>query len=496
MRNDLLLSLDLGTTSTKVALFDVEGHLLADSSHEYQLLTPQPGFCELPIETYWEACVAGICQCLRQHDGRQVQGIGLSSQGQTFVPLDAQGQPLYNAIAWLDTRAGDQTRRIAERFSPREHYEKTGYTSFNEVASGPKILWLREHEPDVFERAAHYLMLPDYVIWRLTGEMIGDPQDSGSTGMTHRRAGTWWPEMLEFIGLRQEQLPPIGHCGEPAGTILADVARELGLSDDVVVVVGANDQTAGMIGAGNVRPGTVTATIGTALAVMATTDTFIDDPSPGVGTGIHAVPGLFTILSYTKTAAMALTWFRDAVCTDGASYDALLREAEKAPPGCEGLLMLPHLTGTATPDFNADARGAFVGLSMAHKRPHMIRAILEAVAYSLREHLERLAGLGTTPESVRALGGGARSDFWLQMMADVTTVPMERPVCQEAASLGAAMLAAVGIGLYASIPEAADAVYRADCVFAPQSDHREVYDAAYAKFGDIYRRLYGDAARV
>jgi xylulokinase len=492
----LLLSLDLGTTSTKVALFDTEGRLLADSSHEYQLLTPQPGFCELPVETYWEACVAGIRQCLREHGGHRVRGIGLSSQGQTFVPLDAEGRPVYNAIAWLDTRAGDQTRRIAEHFSEREHYEKTGYTSFNEVASGPKILWLREHEPEVFKRTAHYLMLPDYIIWRLTGEMIGDPQDSGSTGMTHRWAGTWWPEMLEFIGLREEQLPPIGRCGRPAGTLLPNVAGEFGLSGDVVVVVGANDQTAGMIGAGNVRPGTVTATIGTALAVMATTDTFIEDPSPGVGTGIHAIPGLFTILSYTKTAAMALTWFRDAVCGDETGYDGLLREAEGAPPGCEGLLMLPHLTGTATPDFNADARGAFVGLSMAHKRPHMVRAILEAVAYSLREHLDRLADLGITPDSVRALGGGARSGFWLQMMADVTDVPMERPVSQEAASLGAAMLAAVGIGLYPSIPEAADAVYRVDRVFAPQDTHREVYDAAYAKFGELYRRLYGDAADV
>jgi xylulokinase len=210
----LLLSLDLGTTSTKVALFDAEGHLRADSSHEYQLLTPQPGFCELPVETYWEACVAGIRDCLREHDSPQVRAIGLSSQGQTFVPLDAQGRPVYNAIAWLDTRAGDQTRRIAEHFSQREHYEKTGYTSFNEVASGPKILWLREHEPDVFEGTAHCLMLPDYVIWRLTGEMIGDPQDSGSTGMTHRRDGTWWPEMLEFIGLREE--PP--RCCAGAGS--------------------------------------------------------------------------------------------------------------------------------------------------------------------------------------------------------------------------------------------------------------------------------------
>ena len=495
MPSDLLLSLDLGTTSTKVALFEPDGRLLASSSHEYQLLTPRPGFCELPVDTYWEACVAGIRRCLREHDGQQVRGIGLSSQGQTFVPLDAQGQPLYNAVAWLDTRAGQQTRRIAEHFSQGEHYRKTGYTSFNEVASAPKILWLRENEPDIFRRTAHYLMLPDYIIWRLTGEMIGDPQDSGSTGMTGRFAGGWWPEMLEFIGVREDQLPPIGRCGQPADTVLPDVAEMLGLGTDVTVVVGANDQTAGMIGAGNVRPGTVTATIGTALAVMATTDAFIDDPSPGVGTGVHAIPGLFTILSYTKTAAIALTWFRDAVCED-TDYDGLLREAEGAEPGCGGLLVLPHLSGTATPDFNAEARGAFVGLSMGHKRAHMVRAILEAIAFCLREHLERLAPLGIRPQGVRALGGGARSDFWLQLMADVAGLPMERPVCQEAASLGAALLAAVGIGLYESIPQAADAVYQVDRVFVPEATHREVYDQAYANFGKLYQRLYGDAADV
>lgn len=495
MPTDLLLSLDLGTTATKVALFTASGELLGSSNREYQLLTPRPGFCELPAEVYWDACVAGARDCLRDHDGARVRAIGLSSQGQTFVPLDATGTPTYNAIAWLDTRAGKQLQRIAAQFSQEEHYRKTGYTRFTEVASGPKMLWLREHEPEVFARTSHYLMLPDYIIHRLTGQMVGDPQDSGSTAMADRHTGRWWPEMLDFIGVCEDQLPRIGRCAEPVGKLLPEAATELGISQDAVAVVGANDQSAGMLGAGNVRPGGVSVTVGTALAVMATTGRFIDEPVNGLGSGTHAAEGLYTVLSYTKTAAIVLTWFRDALA-HGAEYDTLVAEAEKVPAGCEGLVMLPHLTGTATPDFNADARGAFVGLSMGHGRGHMVRAVMEAVAYSLREHLERLATLGICPDSVRALGGGAKSDFWLQMMADVTGVPMERPVCQEAASLGAALMAAAGIGIYPSIQRAAEAVYRADRTFAPDATDTEAYGGAYGEYHRAYEALYGGQANA
>ncbi len=464
---------------------------MALSSRQYELLTPRPDFVEQPIETYWEACVAGTQECLKEHDGQAVRAIGLSSQGQTFVPLDAEGRALHNAIVWLDARATDQCRQIAAHFDRQDNFLKTGVPDFNQIASGPKLLWLRQHEPEVFENTVHYLMLPDYIIWRLTGEMVGDPQDLGSTGMLDRQQGQWWPQMLEFIGVTEEQLPAIGYCAQPVGTVLSQPARTLGISEEAVVVVGANDQTTAMLGAGNVRPGIITANIGTALAVMATTKHDVRDFRYGINAGRHAVPELFALLSFTQTAAMTLTWFRDALVTDGSDYGQLHAEAASVPPGCDGLLMLPHLTGTASPDFNPHARGAFVGLSLSHERAHLVRAILEAVAYCLREHVERLTALGATAERVRAIGGGSRSDLWLQIMADVTGLPIERPVCAEAASLGAAILAAVGVGYYDSLPAAAEAFYQTQRTFVPDAGNSETYNDMYQRFRHTYEILYG-----
>lgn len=490
---EYILTFDLGTTAVKVALFDTAGQVLTLASEQYELLTPRPGFVEQSIETYWQACVAGTRRCLREYEGGAVRAIGLSSQGQTFVPLNAKGRPLRNAIVWLDTRGTEQCRQIAARFDRQENFLKTGTPDFLQISSAPKILWLRQHEPELFEHTAHYLMLPDYVIWRLTGEMIGDPQDLASTGMLDRQQGQWWPEMLEFVGVREEQLPAVGHCGQPVGKVLPEMARKLGISEETVVVVGANDQTAALLGAGNTRPGIITANIGTALAVMATSKQRVTDFRHGVNAGRHAVPGLYTLLSFTQTAAMALTWFRDALVTDGSDYRQLHEEAAGVEPGCDGLLMLPHLTGTASPDFNPSARGAFVGLSISHGRPHMVRAILEAVAYCLREHIERLGKLRASSECVRAIGGGSRSDVWLQIMADVTALPIERPVCGEAASLGAAIMAAVGAGYYDSLPAAVDEFYQTERTFAPNLTHRDTYDRMYGRFRRTYELLYGAA---
>ena len=511
---DLLLTFDIGTTALKVGLFDVSGRALAISTQEYELITPRAGWAELPVERYWDACVAGTRECLQEQNGADVRAVGFSSQGQTFVPLDADFRPLRNAIVWLDTRAAEQAERIKAHFGGRE---RAAGINVIPITSGPKMLWLRENEPEVFGRAAYYLMPPDYVTWRLTGQRVGDPCDLGSTAMMDVHNRRWWPEMLEFIGVREEQLPRIGVSGEVVGPLLPEVARELGISADAVAVVGTNDQTAGMLGAGNVRPGIITATIGTALAVMATTE-LVDGRSE---TGYHAIEGKGIVLSFAQTGAMALTWFRDSVLNDGGRvatrpYNDMIAEAMQAPPGCDGLLMLPHLTGTAHPDFNPNARGAFVGLSLSHKRPHMVRAILEAVAYCLREHVERVepfawrrasrpAGTGEAcPERsrrdacptqegafIRALGGGAKSDFWLQMMADVTQLPVERPTCQHAASLGAAVMAAHGAGFFDSMEDAADAYYEAERRFEPDPSLAGVYSDAYGRFQRLYQTLYG-----
>lgn len=487
---ELFLSVDIGTTAMKVGLFTTEGKLIALSSQSYELLKPRPGYVELPVERYFEAFTAGVAECLAGQQREAVRAIGLSSQGQTFAAFDKGMNPLTNALSWLDTRATEETRQLAERFSREEFYQRTGVPNFNEIASAPKIRWLARHQPEVFTRTAKYLMLPDYLTWQLTGELVGDPQDLSSMALMDEGTGDWWPEMLEVVGVTPEQLPRIGKSGEVVGRILPSVAARIGLSNKTLVVVGANDQTTAMLGAGNVRPGVVSANIGTALAVMASSEQAPASWRSGVSFGAHAVPGLQGLLSFTQTAAMALAWFRNTLAGEAVSFHELDEEAARVPPGAEGLIMLPHLTGTASPDFNAEARGAFIGLSLAHTRGHLLRAILESIAFCLREHVERLAAVAGPCETIRALGGGAKSALWLQILADVTGLPVERPACSEAASLGAALLAAVGAGYFASIEDAAIAWYSADRLFEPEAALGPGYEACYERFEKAYKVLY------
>ncbi|NLG52037.1 MAG: hypothetical protein GX552_18165 [Chloroflexi bacterium] len=485
----LYLTFDLGTTALKTALINDDGRPVAVHTGEYTPQTPRPDWVEMPPDAYWRAAVDGTRAVFARSGAHpaDLAAIGFGSQGQTFVPIDREGRALYNAIVWVDNRAQAIADAWEAEWLSRETYRRiSGYPWLPAGLTLFKVAWLAQHVPQA-HRAHKFLLLPDYVLYRLTGEAATDRVIAQFSGMYDLQIGDWHSRLLDAAGITAEQLPRILNPGDVAGQVSQRAAAELGIPAGVPVCVGANDQLVGAVGAGNVHPGMVSETTGTALALIATTDAMLDDTRVCVGR--HAVPDAFFVLSFTTTSAIVLKWFRD-LCEPGADYDAFLRGVESVPPGCDGLTVLPHFAGTGVPTFNPHARGAFVGLSLGHTRAHMARAIMEACACMLQECLGPVAERGLAMRAIRSMGGAARSDVWLQIKADLLGVPVERPACADAASLGAAALAAAGIGQYASVREAADAWYRPARVFEPNPARYAIYREVYERYLDLYEQLY------
>ncbi len=490
---DRYLGFDIGTTALKTGLVGEDGRVIALAEVEYTPTTPAPGWMEMDPEAYWDAAVRGARQVLAEAaeagtasaaGGAQVRAIGFSSQGESFIPIDAGGRPLGPAIVWLDARARELAQRWEQEWLSAERYRAIcGYPWVLEGLTLFKIAWLREHAPQM-HRAARFLFLPDWLIYRLTGQIATDFNMAQMSGMLDLRTGAWSEELLAVAGIGEGQLPPVGSPGDAVGEVSAGAAQALGIAPGATVCLGCNDQLAGAIGAGNVSPGVISETTGTALAVVASTPELLDDARFYVGR--HAVPGLAYAMPYAPVSAAVLTWFRD-LCAD-ADYDVLTQAAAQVAPGSDGLTVLPHFAGTTD---RPDARGAMIGLTLGHTRGHIARAIMESCACLLRELIEPIAAHGMELGSIRSLGRAARSDLWLQMKADALGVPVERPACPEAASLGAAMLAAAGTGRFASIADAAEAWYRPAAVFEPDAAMAGAWEEIYRRYREACARLCG-----
>jgi xylulokinase len=484
-----LLGIDLGTTAVKAGVFDAaSGEMLGVARSEYSPTSPREGWLELAGEEYWRAVVEATREAHQSAGKPEVIGIGLSSQGETFLPLGADQQPLYPAIVWLDTRAEAEARRLNEMLDADEMRLRHG-SAINAIDSAPKILWLRENEPQVWGLTRHIVMLPDFIGLRLTGELRLDVSNAGSTGMVDRGTGQWWRAAVEAVGVPQEWLSPLGQAGEPIGRLTATAAAELGLQPGATVALGCNDQLAGAVGAGNVEPGIASGTAGTAMAIVATT-TACDDLPEGVLHGRHAVPGLHYLLTYAKTSSVVLTWLRDLT---GGDYETLLTEAASVADGADGLICLPHFSGTATPSFRSDVRGGFLGLTLGHGRPQMARAVVEAVCFCARDALSLARECGQQIEELRMLGGATQSRWWMQLMADVTDTRLTIPACSEAAVLGAAIFGGVAAGALESIEAASRSFYRSADAHEPEPSRVEAYDAIYARYREMMERVYPGA---
>ena len=460
----LLCGIDVGTTGLKLGLFRPDGEAVGVAPVEYAFTSPQEGFAEMAGEVYWDALKAALQDCCRQGDCRpsEVDAIGVSTTGQAFLLIDKDGRELTPMIVWLDRRGDEFVPAVRELVDDFSYFAVTGIPRISGMSTLPKLMWYRRHQPEVLARADCVLLIDSYVIWRLTGERVASTNIAGFTGMWRTDDECWWLEMLELAGIEAERLPALRKPAEVGGTVSAQAAAATGLREGVQVAVGTNDQIAGTLGAGNVEPGIFTDSTGTAMAVL-TTVAELPEPDPHGHSPLwtrHAVPGMYELYSFCNTSGILLKWLRESVgfCE---SYEELAALAATSVPGCNGIAICPHYEGTLFPEPLPDATGIIAGLRLRHGRADLVRAFFEAVAYSLRENVEFLAR-GRSAERIRSLGGAAKSAFWLQMKADVTGCPVERPLCQEAAILGDALMAGKAIGLYDSLADAARRVVRVE----------------------------------
>ena len=494
-----ILAFDLGTTALKCALHNLNGNVIAKASEEYQLITPDADSVEMEVETYWQAFKSTVARVLKESGVNpvEIKALGISAQGETLILVDREGKPLRRAIVWLDNRAQKEADDLGNIFGHRHAFEITGQVKLVPTWPAPKILWLKRHEPQVFAKTAKFLLIEDYFLYRLTGEYVCEGSLVTSTCYWDFRTRLWWQEMLSELGVSESQLPKYMESGEPVGKLRPEVAAELGLDPNTVACTGALDQACGAIGVGNIKPGIFSENTGAALAICATVNQPILDPGDQMPCHYHGLPGLYMLHTFTS-GGIVMRWFRDefagielqtAKATGMDAYDLMGMEAANVTPGCEGLVMLPHLQGAMAPEANPKASGVFYGFTLRHGRNHFTRAIMEAVGFIVRRNIEVIEGLGVPVSEVRALGGGARSRIWKQMEADIIGRPVLITTNEEAATLGAAILAGKAVGLYSDVEEAAGRMIQIKERFDPNPDHRAVYDEAFHTYVKLYEAL-------
>lgn len=499
-----LLGIDIGTSGTKAIAVDETGKLVASASAEYELLTPQPLWAEQRPLDWWTATCQVCQQIVAQVGSENITSIGLSGQMHGLVMLDKAGQVLRDAILWCDQRTQSQCDEITARVGHETLMAETA----NPVLTGftaPKILWVRENEPEVAGRATMHLLPKDYVRFRLTGEYATEVSDASGTSLLNVPQRKWSETVCSALDISLDTLPRVYESFEVSGRISAEGARATGLREGTPVVGGGGDQAAGAIGNGIVRSGIISVASGTSGVVFAFADTPAVDPQLRTHTFCHAVPGKWHVMGVMLSAGGSLRWFRDTLSTQEKSvasrlgvdpYELITREAAQIAAGSEGLLFLPYLTGERTPHPDPLARGAFIGLTVRHTKAHMARAVLEGVSFGLRDSLEILKSLNISIGSARASGGGAKSEVWRQIQADVFGLPLSTIVIDEGPALGAALLAGVGAGVYDSVEEACDAVVRTGGATRVNDQDAALYDRLYASYTDLYPALKGTFARL
>jgi len=480
------MGIDVGTGGTRALLVDEAGRVAHGFTAAHaEMEMAQPLWAEQDPNDWWRAAQEAIRGVLAQAGvpGDAVRGVGFSGQMHGVTMLDAGTNVVRPALIWCDQRSQRQVDWVTETAGAENVLRWTA----NPVLTGftlPKFLWVRDHQPELFARVRHLMLPKDYVRFKLSGEFAADVSDASGTSLFDVVKRRWSREMCDAVGIDPGILPPVHESSAVCGAISSEAAALTGLRAGTPVVAGAGDQAASAVGNGIVEPGIVSCTLGTSGVVFAHMEKVAYDPRGRVHTFCHAVPGKWHVMGVTQGAGLSLQWFRNQLSA-GTSYDDLMSEAEQAPAGSDGLYWLPYLMGERTPHLDARARGGWIGLTARHTRAHLVRALIEGVSYSQKDCLDIVEELGVRVASVRASGGGARSPLWRLILADIFAKPVATLDTQEGSAYGAALLAMVGTGRFASVEEACRAAIRETDMIAP-SPHLETYSRGHA----VYRSLY------
>ena len=478
-----LLGIDVGTSGTRALAIDAAGKVVASASAEYPLSTPRPGWTEQDPEDWWKA-TSEVLSEVTSKLSEPPKAIGVSGQMHGSVFLDEHDQVIRPALLWNDQRTSSQCAEITAAVGARRLIDITGNPAITGFQA-PKILWLRDEEPQNHARIRHVLLPKDYVRLRLTGERATDASDASGTLLLDLAARDWSQEILSKLDIPRDWLPAVGEGPELSGRISKAAAAETGLPAGLLVAAGAGDNAAAAVGNGVVRDGLISCSIGTSGVVFAHTDRPKIEPRGRLHAFCHAVPRAYHLMGVTLSAGGSLSWWRDAL-GDELDYGALSDLASQAPAGSEGLVFLPYLSGERTPWLDPEARGMFAGLTLRHTRAHMTRAVMEGVTFSLKDCLDLMTAVGLEVGEVRATGGGARSDLWRSIAADVLGTPIHRTATEEGPAYGAALLAGITAGVYRDIGEATAHINVLPEVAHPDRERH----SRYADLHEVYSELY------
>ena len=483
------LGIDLGTSAVKIILVEENGNVIGSTSKEYPVYYPQPGWSEQNPEDWWNATKDGIRELIIKTGVKNddIKGIGLSGQMHGLVLLDENNNVLLPAILWNDQRTQEECDYITQKLGKERLTKYTGNKALTGFTA-PKILWVRKHRPDVYKKIHRILLPKDYIRFKLTGEYATDVSDASGTLLFDVENRRWSKEMLDALEIPYNWMPKCYESTEVTGYVTKDVADLTGLKEGTIVVGGGGDQASGAVGTGTVKSGIVSVALGTSGVVFASQDKYVVDEENRLHSFCHA-NGKWHVMGVMLSAAACLKWWVDEINNFGkasVTYDELLEEAEKVRAGSGGLIFLPYLMGERTPHSDPYARGCFIGLNMTHNRGHMTRAILEGVAFGLRDSLEIIKELNIPVNEVRVSGGGAKSVLWRQVLADIFGVRVDMVNATEGPAFGAAIMAAVGYEVFKDVEEACSKLIKVSDSVYPIEENKDKYNEVYK----IYRNLY------
>ena len=491
------VGLDIGTTGCKAAIFDETGTLLASASREYAVDVPHPHWAEQDGEKVWRLAQESLREAIATADTRNVAAIGLSVQGEAVMPVDKRGSALRPVILGMDSRTGEQNAWLCERFGSEHLFERTGMP-VHTVNTLPKLLWLKQYEPDLWARAERFLLYEDFLIQKMTGQAVISRCLASRTQLYDIPDDRWSPEILQAIELDPERLATVQPSGTAVGPMRAELAESLGLVKAPLVVTGGHDQACGALGVGLVRPGLAMDSTGTAEVVEVALEAPVLNETlyrGDISVYAHTAPGLYLAMTLNHSGGLVLRWFRDTLgreemrearASGRDAYELLLQCASPEPTS---LLLLPDFAGSGTPAFDTASKGAILGLTFGTTKTDLAKAVLEGLTFELRLNLDLLKQGGVCIDELRAIGGGARSELWLQLKADITGVSVVAPRITDAASWGAALLAGLGAGHFASVAEAAEETVHLDRWFEPDPKRAARYEERYALYREVYPAL-------